>query len=79
MVKFVWPLPDKGLKKRLHRVTAPTLVIWGQQDGLVSPRYADEFAGRIQGARREVVDGAAHVPQLEQREAVTRLVRDFLR
>jgi pimeloyl-ACP methyl ester carboxylesterase len=77
--KFVWPIPDKGLKKRLHRVSAPTLVIWGGQDGLVSPRYADEFAGRIGGARQVVVDGAAHVPQLEQRETVSRLVRDFLR
>lgn len=27
--KFVWPIPDKGLKKRLHRIQAPTLIIWG--------------------------------------------------
>ena len=33
--KFTWPIPDKGLSKRLHRVQAPTLVIWGQQDGIV--------------------------------------------
>ena len=29
IAKFVWPIPDKGLRKRLHRVTAPTLILWG--------------------------------------------------
>jgi hypothetical protein len=23
--KFVWPIPDKGLKKRIHRITAASL------------------------------------------------------
>src|SRR5712692_8926824 len=45
--KFVWPIPDKGLKKRLHRIKAPTLIIWGKQDGIAPPVYADEFASRI--------------------------------
>ena len=26
--KFVWPIWDKGLKKRIHRINAPTLLIW---------------------------------------------------
>src|SRR5712692_2033405 len=56
--KFVWPIPDKGLKKRLHRVTAPTLIVWGKQDGLVPPLYAQEFADRIANARVELVDQA---------------------
>src|SRR3989442_8568460 len=30
--KFIWPIPDKGLKKRAHRVTAPTLLVWGKED-----------------------------------------------
>ncbi len=28
--KFVWPIPDKGLKKRIHRIKAPTLLLWGE-------------------------------------------------
>ena len=27
--KIVWPIPDKGLKKRIHRMAALTLIIWG--------------------------------------------------
>jgi pimeloyl-ACP methyl ester carboxylesterase len=35
--KFIWPIRDKGLKKRIHRVKAPTLLIWGAEDRLVPP------------------------------------------
>lgn len=76
--KFIWPIPDKGLKKRLHRIHAPTLIIWGQQDGLVPPIYAQEFANRISHARMEILDKAAHMPHLEQLTLVSSLVQDFL-
>jgi pimeloyl-ACP methyl ester carboxylesterase len=76
--KFLWPLPDKGLKKRIHRIRVPTLLIWGKEDQIVPPVYAEEFARRIAGARVEIVDQAGHAPQLEQPEAVARLVGDFL-
>jgi pimeloyl-ACP methyl ester carboxylesterase len=76
--KFLWPIPDKGLKKRLHRVRAPTLLVWGEEDRIVPPVYAAEFARRIPGARVETVDRAGHAPHLEQPETVARLVRDFL-
>jgi pimeloyl-ACP methyl ester carboxylesterase len=76
--KFVWPIPDKGLRKRLHRVRVPTLVVWGRHDGLVAPAYADEFGRRIAGSRVEMVDGAAHVPHLEQLGVVAPMVRRFL-
>ncbi len=76
--KFIWPIPDKGLKKRIHRVTAPTLLVWGADDRIVPPSYADEFVKRIPGARVQLVDACGHAPQLEQPAAVARLVREFL-
>ena len=76
--KFIWPIPDKGLKKRAHRVTAPTLLVWGKEDRLVPPVYADEFTRRIPGARVQTVDGAGHVPHLERPEIVARMLREFL-
>ncbi|MPY94209.1 MAG: alpha/beta fold hydrolase [Acidimicrobiia bacterium] len=75
--KFVWPIPDKGLRKRIHRITAPTLIIWGHRDGLVSPIYAEEFRSRIAGSRVEVLEDAAHLPQLERMEEAVRLVTEF--
>ena len=76
--KFIWPIPDKGLKKRIHRVAAPTLLVWGKEDRLVPPVYADEFTRRISGARVQTVDGAGHVPHLERPETVARMIGEFL-
>ncbi len=77
--KFIWPIPDKGLKKRIHRVQAQTLLVWGQEDRLVPPQYAAEFARRLSRARQEVVKSAGHAPHLERPEATAEIVRSFLR
>lgn len=76
--KFIWPLPEKGLKKRIHRVKAPSLLVWGQEDRLVPPTYADEFTRRIAGARVRAVERAGHAPHLERPEPVARMIREFL-
>lgn len=76
--KFVWPIPDKGLKRRIHRVRAPTLVVWGAADAIAPSGYAEEFAGHIPAARIELIDAAGHLPHLEKPDAVARLVAGFL-
>jgi pimeloyl-ACP methyl ester carboxylesterase len=76
--KFVWPIPDKGLAKRIHRIVAPTLVIWGRQDALASVAYAAEFGRLIADSRVEVLDDCGHLPQLEQPERTMSLVSEFL-
>ena len=35
--KVIWPIPVKGLKKRIHRIQAPSLVVWGENDKLIPP------------------------------------------
>ena len=76
--KFVWPVPDRGLDRRIHRITAPTLVIWGRDDALISPVYAEEFGRRIEGARVEVLDDCGHALHLEREQETLALVRTFL-
>jgi pimeloyl-ACP methyl ester carboxylesterase len=76
--KFVWPIPDKGLKKRLHRIAAPTLILWGEDDGLVPPVYAEEFRSRIHGARVAILRRCAHMPMLEQPDEWVSAVVEFL-
>src|ERR1700691_1277069 len=76
--KFVWPIPDKGLKKRLHRVTAPTLIVWGEDDTFVSSVYAKEFASRIANSRVEIIKDCGHVPQVERLEVLAPIVAKFL-
>lgn len=76
--KFVWPIADRGLKHRIHRIAAPTLIVWGQQDRVIAPAYAEEFAKRIAGAKIERIEQAGHLPHLEQGKAVTKAVQGFL-
>ena len=76
--KFIWPIPDKGLKKRIHRIDASTLLVWGHDDRLVPLVYAEEFSRRLPKTRLEVVKEAGHAPHLEQPEATARLIQSFL-
>ena len=76
--KFVWPIADRGFKHRIHRIAAPTLIIWGKADGVIAPAYAQEFAKSIARAQVKLVDKAGHLPHLENPEVVEKLVHDFL-
>ena len=76
--KFVWPIADRGLKNRIHRIAAQTLIVWGERDGIIAPAYAQEFARRMSKARVDLIADAAHLPHLEQPEAVLKAVRGFV-
>jgi pimeloyl-ACP methyl ester carboxylesterase len=67
------------LRSRLGRVSAQTLVVWGADDGIVTTDYGRCYADSIPGARFEVIDGAAHLPHLDQPYAFAQLVGGFLR
>jgi pimeloyl-ACP methyl ester carboxylesterase len=64
--KFLFPIPENGLERRLPRITAPTLVLWGAGDKLVPPLYARLFAERIAGARLTMISEAGHLIGLER-------------
>jgi pimeloyl-ACP methyl ester carboxylesterase len=72
MGKFVWPIPDKGLRKRLHRITASCDLVWGEGDRVNPVAYAEEFRRLIPGAAVHRVAGA-HMLHLEQPEAIAAL------
>ena len=76
--KFIWPIPDKGLKKRLHRVKAPTLLVWGDQDRLVPPAYAALFQSNIAKAQVAMIKGAGHMVPLENTPEFEQEVTAFL-
>jgi pimeloyl-ACP methyl ester carboxylesterase len=66
------------LKRRLHRIAAPTLFIRGESDGLVSESYLETYARLLPNASTQTIKAAGHVPQLEQPAAFTTAVLDFL-
>jgi len=77
--KFLWPIPDTGVKRRLPRIKAPTLVVTSEHDAVVPAAYGPAWRDAIAGARLATLAGAGHAAELEQAEGFARLVRDFLR
>jgi 3-oxoadipate enol-lactonase len=63
---------------RLDQITAPTLVLVGDLDAPYLVAAADLMAARLPNARRAVLQGTAHLPNLEQPEEFNRLVLEFL-
>jgi len=77
--RFLWPIPDRGLKKRIWRIAAPTLVVWGESDRLIPPIYAEEFTSRIRNSRTVTIKEAGHMVMYEQPQAFVKTVGDFLK
>lgn len=57
----------------------PTLVIVGEADTLTPPDQARAMAAAIPGGRLAVIPGAGHLPPVEQPEATTARLREFLK
>lgn len=53
---------------RLAQLDKPTTLVWGADDGVVPLSYGEALKNLIRGARLRVIDGAAHVPHLQQPE-----------
>lgn len=69
---------DPKLVRRLHRITAPTLLVWGSEDGLVPVAHGHRLAELIPDSRLEVIDGAGHLPHVESTDRFLELARPFL-
>jgi len=76
MAKFAWPIPDKGLRRRLHRIAAPTLLVWGDADRANPVVYAEEWQRRVKGAALRLLPGG-HMVLHEAPEAAARAVAEL--
>jgi len=77
--RLIWPLGDRGLSKRLRRVRTPTLLVWGSEDALVPPLYAERFAARIAGPTKiEHIEGAGHLATIDAPDRVAAAALRFL-
>jgi len=77
--KFLWPLPDTGIEKRLPRIKAPTLIVTCANDRIVPPAYGPVWQAAIAGATLTSIANSAHVPDIEQPEAFAAITRRFLK
>jgi len=65
-------------RPRLGEIAVPTLLVWGEKDGITSRAHHDEIADAIPGARLAVVPGAGHLPTVEAPELMVPLLTGFI-
>jgi pimeloyl-ACP methyl ester carboxylesterase len=75
-----WPLGNTRLEKRLPLIQAPTLLVWGAKDQILPRSYAGRFAEKIAGKTEiRVIEGAGHLAELDQPDAVADAILDWTR
>lgn len=77
--RFAWQFPDNPkLASYLYRIKCPTLIVWGEQDGVVPLRHAQEYQTGIATAELVVMPACGHLPHVEEPQALATTVLSFL-
>lgn len=70
---------DTTLAHRLEGVSGvETLIVWGEEDKVAPRGCAEAYERAVVGSRLEVVPGAGHRPEIEDRERFVKVVSEFL-
>jgi pimeloyl-ACP methyl ester carboxylesterase len=79
--KYSWSprLFNPKLERWLHRIDIPTHIIWGKDDRVIPPAYADALKELIVGASVTMLPDCAHLPHIEQPQAFASEVSQFIR
>ena len=72
-------LHNPKLPRRLRRAAVPTLLVWGNQDKLLLPAYAEEYQRLLPSAQVAYIDQCGHDPTIEQPDEFASVVVKFLR
>jgi len=64
--------------KKLGRVHAPTLIIWGRDDALIPLPHGEELHQGIAGSQLLVIEGTGHIPMVGKPKEFNEAVRKFL-
>jgi pimeloyl-ACP methyl ester carboxylesterase len=76
--KILFPIPNRRLSKRLYRLAAETLLLWGAADRLIPPEYAAQWQALVPSARVQTLEGAGHMLPWERPDAFVDAVVKFL-
>ena len=65
---YTWEpyMHNPKLRYRLHRIDIPTLLVWGENDGIVTTDYGAALRDLIPSASMSVISQAGHNPHIEQ-------------
>jgi len=69
---------DPHLRKWLHRIRVPTLLVWGEHDRVFPKDYAFAYQQLIPGAKVVVVPECGHLPHVEKGDAFAAELETFI-
>jgi pimeloyl-ACP methyl ester carboxylesterase len=70
---------NRSLRNRLHRISSPALVLWGEKDNMVPRAHGETYARLIPNAGElKLMPGTGHSVIVEQPELTAQMVLDFL-
>jgi pimeloyl-ACP methyl ester carboxylesterase len=76
LARLLWEHPyDLKISRHLHRLTMPTLLVWGEDDRLIPVQMAEIWRRFIPKADIQIFKGAGHLVLDEKREAVDAVQR----
>ncbi len=78
LIRFARSVEDTPVVQDLHRIKAPTALIWGKNDEITPPDVATTFHAGIEDSELHWIDRCGHVPMLEQPEAFCSFFVQFL-
>lgn len=64
---------------RLGEIHVPTLILWGDMDRPHVPLAGEELITHIIGAKKHIMMGMAHLPNMERPQEFNHVVLDFLK
>jgi pimeloyl-ACP methyl ester carboxylesterase len=78
--RFAWQprLCNPKLARWLHRVDVPTHIVWGENDRVLPPAYAEALRDRIAGATLTMIPACGHLPHVEHPQAVAEIATQFI-
>ena len=65
------------LPRRLHHITMPTLLLWGDGDRLVPPEHGEKLKNMLPDATLKIIAGAGHASPLEKPQELADAIIDF--
>jgi pimeloyl-ACP methyl ester carboxylesterase len=79
LATLAWnPNYDPKLERRLAWLQCPTLIVWGENDRLIPPAYANAFGRAIPNSTVVVLEGTGHMPMFEKSEEWCKVITGFL-
>jgi 3-oxoadipate enol-lactonase len=72
-------LRDADLRDRVGEIRVPALVLCGVEDVVITPETARGLADSLPDAKLRLIEGAAHLPSVEQPETVADAISEFLK